>query len=123
MGPSETSSCLPQLCKQCAQGGHVGKPSLRQFGGPQAWGQRAHMRQPVGCVCHSLRNEDCAGLSGKVTHTPPARSGGSSITFLLSPSDKVRGQLKAHARDGADASQEEGEVDLVTGAGGSTPCT
>lgn len=122
MGPSETSSCLPQLCKQCAQGGHVGKPSLRQFGGPQAWGQRAHMRQPVGCVCHSLRNE-CAGLSGKVTHTPPARSGGSSITFLLSPSDKVRGQLKAHARDGADASQEEGEVDLVTGAGGSTPCT
>lgn len=76
----------------------------------------------MGCVCHSLRNE-CAGLSGKVTHTPPARSGGSSITFLLSPSDKVRGQLKAHARDGADASQEKGEVDLVMGAGGSTPCT
>lgn len=94
----------------------VGKPSLGRFGWQQAWGQHAGVVRPVGYVCVTAaeKTRKCAGLSGEVTHPPPAGSGGSSITFLLSPSDKVLGQLKAHARDGGNQSQEKGEVDLVT---------
>lgn len=71
VGPSGTLSCLAQLCKQCAQGGCVGKPSFGRFGWQQAWGQHAGVVRPVGYVCVTAaeKTRSVLGCLGRL-HTP-----------------------------------------------------
>lgn len=71
VGPSGTLSCLAQLCKQCALGGCVGKPSFGRFGWQQAWGQHVGVVRPVGSVCVTAAEEtrSVLGCLGRL-HTP-----------------------------------------------------